>query len=92
MEKGSTPESWMYGRNKKALYDCQKKTHLPYPTCYATGVIAEGQRKIYPLALQYMRQGTGGAVIHSGIQGSERKYSVGINWAYNMNSAQGAYD
>ena len=38
-----------------------------------------------------MGQGKGGAVIHSGIQGSKCKYPVGGNWAYDINSSQGAH-
>ena len=34
----------------------------------------------------------GGAVIHSGIRGSQQKYFVGRNWAYNINSSNGAQD
>jgi hypothetical protein len=80
----------MRSRYKKILHDYPKI--LPYPTCYATGVTAASKEKVYPLALQCMRQGKGGAVIHSGIQGSNRKYFVGNNWAYNINSSEGAHD
>ena len=66
-----------------------KKT-LPYPICYATGVTATSPEKAYPLALRSMRQGKGGATVHSGIPGSKRKYYVGYNWAYNINSSEGA--
>ena len=65
---------------------------IPYPVCYATGVTATNRGKVYPMALQCMRQGKGGAIIHSGTQGSKRKYFVGNNWAYNINSSEGAHD
>ena len=65
---------------------------LAYPICYATGVASTTSKKAYPLALQSMRQGKGGAIIHSGIPDSGRKYYVGNNWAYNINSSIGAWD
>ena len=65
---------------------------IPYQNCYATGVTAIEPKKIYPMALQCMRQGKGGAVIHSGIKGAKRKYFVGKNWAYNINSSEGPQD
>jgi hypothetical protein len=39
-----------------------------------------------------MRQEKGGAIINSGIPDSGRKYYVGNNWAYNINSSIGAWD
>ena len=65
---------------------------LAYPICYATGVAATSPEKAYPLALRSMRQGKGGAIVHSGIPNSRRKYYVGNNWAYNINSSFGAWD
>ena len=65
---------------------------IPYPNCYATGITAMEPKMAYPMALRCMRQGKGGAVIHSGIRGAKRKYFVGRNWAYNINSSEGAQD
>ena len=65
---------------------------LPYPICYAMGVTATSPEKAYPLALRSMRQGKGGAIVHSGIPGSKRKYCVGNNWAYNINFSDRSWD
>jgi hypothetical protein len=72
-------------------YVVAQKT-LPYPICYTTGVPATSPEKAYLLALQSMRQGRGEATVHSGIPGSKRKYYVGNNWAYNINSSVGSWD
>ena len=73
----------------RRYYDVVQKK-LPYLNCYITEITATRPEIMYSMALRCMHQGKGGSTIHSRIKGLRRKYFVGNNWTYNINSSEGA--